>query len=356
MKKYRFIPGVALLVISFIMMMNESFPAVISMILLLAAAILLIYESRGTVYFTKAVKAINSGDPVKKQQGVMQMKKALDAGLSNENAVVAASVLLQNDDVEKARAALEELSKSQDKKVSGPAMSSLSMYYWLTGDNDKAIELCEKAMKLGYVSRNLCINLLTYYLAAGKTREFGDLLSEMGTSGAASPAIVDFLALNEMFHGNWKQAGAYLEALCVEATPGFPDAYIHFAQVYLHYGEAAKAIAMLQEALDSDFARYSVYTKEYVEDLIRILKDGHECIPFIEAAGKDNKAILRIANGQLPKYERKEEADILSDVLPGFPALPDFSKVVASADTDDDRDANTELSEADEKWLRKHQD
>ncbi len=355
MKKYRFVPGVALLVISFITMMNENFPVIISMALLIAASALFIYGSRGTVYFTKAVKAINSGDPIKKQKGVELMKKALNAGLSNENAVVAASVMLQNDDVDEAREALEELAKAQDKKVSGSAMSSLSMYYWLVGDNDTAIELCEKAMKLGFVSRNLCINLLTYYLAAGKTREFGELLQQMGTSGAASPAVVDFLALNEMFHGKWKQAGAYLEALCVEATPGFPDAYIHFAQVYMHYGEIAKAIGMLKEALDADFARYSVYTKDYVNEMIRILSDGHECVPFIEAANRDNKAILKIANGKFPKYERSEEEFTLP-VIPGYPALPDFKLVVSTADTDDDRDANIELSEADEKWLEKHQD
>lgn len=355
MNKYRFFPGAIVLAIALIAMMTEEVPAWLSLILITAAAVLFIYGSRGTVYFTKAVKAINSMDPVRKQKGIDLMRKALDAGLSNENAVVAASVMLQNDEIERAKNVLEPLSKSKERKVAGPALSSLSMYYWLNDDYTKAIELCEKAKEIGYVSRNLCINLLTYYLAAGKTREFSDLLSEMGTSGAASPAIVDFIAVNEMFHGNWKQAGAYLEALCIEATPSFPDAYVHFAQVYMHYGAIAEARKMLSEALDTDFARYSVYSKESVSEMLRILSDGMECIPFVEAANRDNKAILRIVNGKLPRYEKAEESTDLPDVLPGYPAMPDFRNEIQEEDLDD-REANTELTEADEKWLSRHGD
>ena len=195
MRKYRFIPGAGVLALALIAMMNEDVPAVIGLILIIAAAILLIFASRGTVYFSKAVRAINSSEPGKKEKGVELMEKALKAGLSDENAVVAASVLLQNDNEEKAKEILEPLSMSKERKVAGPALSSLSMYYWLQKDYAKAIELCEKSKSIGYVSRNLCINLLTYYLAAGKTREFSELLDEMGTSGGSSPAIVDFVAV-----------------------------------------------------------------------------------------------------------------------------------------------------------------
>ncbi len=356
MGKYRFIPGTGVLILALIAMMDDSIPAFIGLILITAAAVLLIYASRGTVYFSKAVRAINSMEYGKKQQGVQLMKKALKAGLSNENAVVAASVLLQNDDEESAKEILEPLSLSKERKVAGPALSSLSMYYWLQKDYAKAIELCETAKTNGYVSRNLCINLLTYYLAAGKTREFSELLDEMGTSGASSPAIVDFLAVNAMFHGEWKQAGAYLRALCDEAKPGFPDAYVHFAQVYMHYGDVENARRMLKEALDSDFARYSVYTKENVAEMLEILSDEYRCIPFVEAANRDNKAILRIVNGTIPRFERSEIAKPIPSILPGYPAEPDFSEVISEADEEDDREANTELTDADEKWLKRHQD
>lgn len=356
MRKYRFIPGAGVLALALIAMMNEDVPAVIGLILIIAAAILLIFASRGTVYFSKAVRAINSSEPGKKEKGVELMEKALKAGLSDENAVVAASVLLQNDNEEKAKEILEPLSMSKERKVAGPALSSLSMYYWLQRDYAKAIELCEKSKSIGYVSRNLCINLLTYYLAAGKTREFSELLDEMGTSGGSSPAIVDFVAVNAMFHGQWKQAGAYLEALCSEARPNFPDAYVHFAQVYMHYGDVKNARRLFSEALDADFARYSVYTKETVKEMLNLLNDKQCCRPFIEAANRDNKAILKIVNGTIPNFEKAETDEEIPDVLPGFPALPDFSEVISNEEEDDDREANTELTEADERWLKRHED
>ncbi len=356
MKKYRYIPGAVLLALSLIGMMTEGVPEWLSFILLIAAAVSVVFASRGMLSYSKAVKAINSGDYAKKQEGVRLMEKAVDAGLPDESAVVAASVLLQNGREDKGKELLESLAKSTNRKVSGPALASLSMYYWMTGEYGRAIELCEKAKSDGYSSRNLYINLLTYYLAAGKTREFSDLLEEMGTSGAAAPAIVDFHAVNEMLRGDWRQAGTFLEALCTEARPGFPDPYIHFAQVHMHYGNIGKAKEMLTEALDADYARYSVYKKETVAEMLRILSDSHECVPFVEAANRDNKAILKIVNGTLPRYERSEEECTLSQ-LPGYPEEPVFSEVLKEAveEDDDDRDANTELTEADERWLRRHQ-
>ena len=84
MRKYRFIPGAGVLALALIAMMNEDVPAVIGLILIIAAAILLIFASRGTVYFSKAVRAINSSEPGKKEKGVELMEKALKA-IEEEN-------------------------------------------------------------------------------------------------------------------------------------------------------------------------------------------------------------------------------------------------------------------------------
>ena len=355
MKKYRYVPGVVLLVLALISMSTEGVPEWLSMALCLVAVAAMVYASRGMASYAKAVKKINSSTAEGKAEGVALMKKALKAGLSDSSAVVAGAVLLQNDDPEMAKDVLERLSSSTDRKVSSPAMTSLSMYYWTKKDYQKAIELCEKAKANGYSTRNLQINLLTYYIAAGKTREFDELLHEMGTSGAASPAIVDFHAINEMLHGDWKQAGAFLEALCLEAKPKFPDPYVHFAQVYLHYGDLGDARKLLEEALHAEYARFSVYTKEGVSEMLRALSDSYECVPFTEAANRDNKAILKIVNGGLPRWEAAAEP-FTGDAIPGYPAMPQFKLEIRNAEVElDDRDVDTELNEDDERWLERHQ-
>ena len=229
-------------------------------------------------------------------------------------------------------------------------MTSLSMYWWMKKDYQKAIDLCLEAKKKGYVSKNIYINLLTYYLAAGKTKDFSETLKEMGTSGASSPAIVDFIAVNEMLHGNWKQAGAYLEALCNEASPAFPDPYIHFAQVHLHYGNLRDARAMMEKAVAAEYARYSVYTRDTAKAMLKAISSERDILPFAEAAERN---VLLIVNGQLPEWKPSDEG-FEGDTIPGCPEEPLFREMLKEEELDD-REANTELTEKDEEWLRRHQ-
>ena len=348
--KYRYIPGTILLCLSLIGMITEGVPAWLSFALLVISCILMIFASRGTGIYNKAIKLVNTG---KIEEGTQLMKKTLSAGLSHSDSVVAAAIVLQNDDPELAKDTLERLTKASDGKIAGSALAYLSMYYWIQKDYDKAIELCEKAKANGYTSRTLNINLLTYYLAAGKTKEFSALVDEIGTSGASAPAIVDFIAVREMLRGAWLQAGTYLQALCNEAVPAFPDPYVHFAQVYLHYGNLEKARKALEKAEMKEYARYSVYTREMVSEMLRIISDPKECVPFTQAANRDNKAIVKIANGRLPEFTPDDE-DFTLPVIPGYPAEPDFAELLNQDDTLDEREISTDLTEDDEKWLKKH--
>ncbi|MBO8435907.1 MAG: hypothetical protein IAA97_02890 [Spirochaetes bacterium] len=349
--KYRYVPGTILLCLALIGFITEQIPGWMSFLLLIASCIQMIYASRGTGIYNKAIKLINKGNMT---EGVALMKKALIAGLSDSDAVVAAALVLQNDDAELAKETLERLTKASDGKIAGSALAYLSMYYWMQQDYSQAIALCEKAKANGYSSRNLQVNLLTYYLAAGKTKEFSALVDEIGTSGASSPAIVDFIAVREMLRGGWLQAGTYLQALCNEATPAFPDPYVHFAQVYLHYGDLEKAREALKKAEIKEYAKYSVYKREMVSEMLRIISDSKECVPFTQAANRDNKAIVKIANGQIPAYTPSEE-EFLLPVIPGYPAEPDFSATLKQEESlDDEREISTDLTASDEEWLKKH--
>ena len=72
LKKYRTIIPVAIIAISFAMTLSQSIPKVIPVVMMAIAAILLIYTSRGTLYFSKASKALN-----KKEEGSMEKAIAL---------------------------------------------------------------------------------------------------------------------------------------------------------------------------------------------------------------------------------------------------------------------------------------
>lgn len=348
--KYRLVPGAVLIVAALISMSIEGTPGWVGLAFVVLAVIALALANRGVYIYTKAIRMINSGHS-DKQQTTAMMKKALSIGLPQNYAMVAATLMLQDDDPEAARKVLEPLAKASDGKIAGGAMTSLSMYWWMKKDYQKAIDLCLEAKKKGYVSKNIYINLLTYYLAAGKTKDFSETLKEMGTSGASSPAIVDFIAVNEMLHGNWKQAGAYLEALCNEASPAFPDPYIHFAQVHLHYGNLRDARAMMEKAVAAEYARYSVYTRDTAKSMLKAISSEKDILPFAEAAERN---VLLIVNGQLPEWKQSDEG-FEGDTIPGCPEEPLFREMLKKEEELDDREANTELTEKDEEWLRRHQ-
>ena len=352
MGKYRYLPGAGLFALALIAMITEEVPAWLSLVILAAAAIALIIASRGTIYFTRGVKKVKDG---KREEALALFEKALDLGLSNSYQSIAATVLLQEGDAEKGRKYLEPLVKVSDTKLRSNAEVSLSMYYWLSGDIDKAISLCEDARSIGCRDRNLYINLCTYYLADKRVNEFREMLKEYGTKGAASPSFVDFHAVSGMLRGDWKNAGSYLEALFESMNPDFADPYVHFAEVYLHYGELAKARKMLELAKKTEFGRFSVYSVEMIDEMLRAVSDPAECVAFAEAAEKN---VLRIVNGKLPLAWKTPEAKICrEDVIPGFPAMPSFSGKPHDADEDaDDGFVNTEITDDDEEWLRRHQE
>ena len=75
--------------------------------------------------------------------------------------------MLQHGDMEKGREILEHLSNGNNPKTKDASKVSLSMYWWMKGDLDKAIELSEKALENGCKDKNLYVNLCTYLLEKG---------------------------------------------------------------------------------------------------------------------------------------------------------------------------------------------
>ena len=352
MKRYRNIPGIVLLVIAMILMTNEQIPAWISLVILAVAAVLLIINARGNVYFSKAVKLFQSnGDPEKTKA---YFEKALDAGVPDQYMIIAASVLLRSSMSVKAKDALEPIAAGSNEKRAAEAKTELSIYYWFSKDPEKAISLCESAKEgEGRKDRNVYVNLCTYYLGTGDVKKFRENLKEGLAIDPDSPALADFRAVSYILEGNYKAAGSLLTDLLEKATPAFADPYIHLAMVYLYYGEREKAQDALSKARETVFHITSIYSRDDVTRLGAAVDDDWQIMPAVNAIFSDT---LSFINGKVPEWGKADEpCHEMEKTHNGLkleePASISYEDEEEKEDSDD---VSTELSESDEEWIRRH--
>ena len=352
MKRYRNIPGIVLLVIAMILMTNEQIPAWISLVILAVAAVLLIINARGNVYFSKAVKLFQSnGDPEKTKA---YFEKALDAGVPDQYMIIAASVLLRSNMSVKAKDALEPIAAGSNEKRAAEAKTVLSIYYWFSKDPEKAIALCESAKEgEGRKDRNVYVNLCTYYLGTGDVKKFRENLKEGLAIDPDSPALADFRAVSYILEGNYKAAGSLLTDLLEKATPAFADPYIHLAMVYLYYGEREKAQDALSKARETVFHITSIYSRDDVTRLGAAVDDDWQIMPAVHAIFSDT---LSFINGKVPEWGKADEpCHEMEKTHNGLeleePASISYEDEEEKEDSDD---VSTELSESDEEWIRRH--
>ena len=326
--------------------MATSLSPVLTLMLLVLSAGGFIYCLRGSYYLSKASGIIRNGKREKYGRASDLCMKALDAGLSESYMMAASSLLMQYGDREKARPVLERFLSSKKEKLRYHAEATLSQYYFMTGDPEKAIELAEDAERAGYSSRGLEINMLNYYLKAGRLDAFRSRLEEYDRKMPDVPALEDFRAVLHMAEGRFEEAGKTLFSLLGIWQPTFSDPYVHYAIIHMHYGERRKAIEMLERAKDMQYTNMSLYPAPLIMKMIGIL-NGDVAIPFMKAASEN---IMGLLNGVLPEYtENKEEAS--------FPPEPDFSfyRTPGGRIRRHEGEISTDLNDEDEEWLRRHQ-
>ena len=350
LKKYRTIIPVAIIAISFAMTLSQSIPKVIPVVMMAIAAILLIYTSRGTLYFSKASKALNKKEEGSMEKAIALYEKAYNAGLPYQYLFVIGTIFLQHGDIEKGKQALIDATKATDKKLAFQATEALSMYYWIKKDLDKAIELCIMARDMNLRDKNLYINLGSYYLAKGDTKEFKHVLKEAFKYKQESSALIDMQAQCLMLTGDWHRAGNFLHTLFTQTTPAYIDPYIHFAYVYMHYGDVDMARKYLSDCLEkASFSNMSLYSKEDIEEMIAALDNEKTRWAFVDNATAN---VLASFNGVMPSYNREI-------TKPEFEALPTFTlegKMQEEINEKAENEPDTSLNEEDEIWLQNHQD
>ena len=355
-KKYQQWPALAVLVAAIASTFVDGMPPTIVLVLLIISAVLFIISSRGSKYFNKAQRIIAARDLSRYPEAIGYLEKAIKAGMPDSYLVIAASVLMQYGDMEKARQALVPLLESKDKQTAALAKITLSLYWFANDDLERAIELCESARdENGSTDRNLCFNLAVYYLRAGRRKDFRKCVKDALTRYPSSPAISDMQAVLFMLDERWDLAGSMLYAIFDSTSPTSAEPYVHMAMTYLHYGMIEKAREELEKADAAHFTNISIYSSEDIEKLMKALEDPEE---IMAAAAAVNSSTMATAAGIMPSWNRGEAASVLS-VLPGYPELPDFRSIAIQPKDDADEgrsDVNTELTEADEKWLKRHED
>ena len=348
MKKYRTVPATILLIAGLIMILSGNIPRYFPIIFLALSLILYIWTSRGSMYFAKANKIMQKDGRENIEKSRPYYEKAYKAGVPLNYELYIGIVMVQYFDYEQGGEILKRLSENRNQKIAFQALDSLSMYYWIKKDYKEAISTAEKAKEMNLKDRNLYINLCTYYLAAGDERKFRLTLKEAYRNKLESVALLDLEAVLQIIDGNYMRAGGFLKSLFEIKEPRFIDPYVHEAMVYMHYGEADKAISILNKGLaNCYFSNTSVLDQEGIRKMIGILENAETKHSFMKAAEEEK---LNLINGIIP--EAKECAD--SNV---YPPLPDFiSENIKKEDINekDEGDIDTSLTDEDEEWLKKH--
>lgn len=354
--KYRQGISVIILLAVLVLVVATPLQGTVKLILMALALVIIGFNSRGNASYAKANKIVAARNMARMDEAVALYSKAVKAGISSNYQLMAGTIILQYGDIEEGRRILEKLTNDKNKDVRCVSKLSLSMYYWIKKDLDRAIGLCGEARDEGYRNQNLYVNLCTYHLADHNQKQFLKMLKEAFSNNMASVPLIDLQAVHLMLQDNWKDAGGTLKGIFDQVTPSFPDPYVHMAQVKLHYGNVKDAVEYLKNGLGSIFSNTVLFKKSMLEEMIEGLENENSRLAWVEGV---NNSLETMINGNMPAVG--ENLRPCGDpVIPGYPQEPAFksdgnqSAIARNVVGDDERDVDTELNEEDEKWLKRH--
>lgn len=315
------------------------------------AVVFIIFNALGLFFYTRGSKNLQTLDTECRKKAIKYFSLAITFGLSSKMEVVAATLILQEGDREKGKTLLEGLLSDRAKDVAGAAETSLSMYYWMKGDLEKAIELCQDAMAKGYKDKNSYINLSTYYLEKGDTKNFSKIIKEAKSYKMYIKAMLDLESAYAQMNGDWYRSGVLLTELFNNSDPAFIDPYIHFSMVYLHYGEVKEALNKLHMIKEKcHITNTSMLSEDQIDTLIKLVEDENSRWGLLEEINKEPGIFYKRIIPEVKKGLSK----------PDTPSLPSFiqEETPITLETEDEEkdedDINTDITEEDEKWLRSH--
>ena len=310
-----------------------------------------LFWKRSILFYLQANRQVVKPDSSDWEKAWPLYQKAIKNGLPSGYVITAASMYLQRGDYTTGKEIIENyLQKQETNKDMGLVNISktmVSMAYWMDGDLDKAIQTVKEVYESGYRDKNLFINYGTYALEKGDLDTARKLIKEAKELEKTSPGIFDNRGWLMILEGKWEEADElYLEL--VGKSPRFPEPFVHYAQVKIHYGQVGEALVLLDRAVNARFSNTSGMKKE----LLMQLKERLENPDTRRAAALEIDGNPKVvASGKIPLQMQesfeKEEGDYLS----GFAEEP-----IQQVQTieEEERLPNTELTEADLEYAKKH--
>ncbi|MBI9095399.1 MAG: pilus assembly protein PilF [Sphaerochaeta sp.] len=285
-------------------------------------------------------------------------QKALHSGLIPAYRITIASMYIQRDDANVGKAIIEEYlaqkRKKEDTALTNIAKTMLSMVYWMEDDMDTAIGLVKEVYDSGYRDKNLFINYGTYALEQGDLTTARMLVEQGSGYEKTSPGIHDNHGWLCLLEGKWDEANGLYTTL-VEKGPAFPEPFLHAAQVKIHYGKVGEALELLEKALLARYSNTTSMSKEIIRTLKERLEDPktrRSCALEIE----QNTGL--VASGNLPPALTETFGEEQALVLSGFAKEKEKPKNKQEAKKhnlpEEDYTPNTDLTEADLEYARKH--
>ena len=313
-----------------------------------------IYFKRSVFYYVKANKKVTDPNEEVWKEAWPLYRKAIGSGLQKQFVITAASMFLQRGDAHEGKQIIQEYlssEKHRNETLDNIAKTMISMAYWMEGDLQKAIDTVEEVYQGGYRDKNIFINYTTYALEAGDLKKAKELLDASADMEKTSPGIHDNRGWLYLLTGKWEKAAVLYEDL-VNREPKFPEPYVHYAQVKIHYGLVGEAIALLEKALEARFANTSGMNKATITALKTALENPETRVKTAKEIDQDTK---EVASGRLPKPINESFAKTDELILPDFAPPKELPKAVQKQeavnpekdDDEEERIPNTDLTEED---------
>lgn len=328
-------------------------------ILLGLFALGLLFIKRGVFYYAAANRKAGSEDPAQWEQAWPLYRRAIKAGIPTAYTITAASMMLQRGDQHEGRQILESYlssSKKRDTSLDAVAKTIISMAHWMDGNLKEAIESVKEVYESGVRDKNLFINFTTYLIEDGQLTRAQDLIDEAIGDGQSSPGLEENQGWIYMLQNRWEEAEEVLASL-VERNPRFPEAYVHYAQVRIHFGEIAEATELFEYALKTRFSNTSAMREATITHFIERLRDSKSRLQMAREIDAD---VAAVSSGAKPKPLEGVFEETDAPHIEGFATRMIKPKVVAKPEstpkpkkkpTQEDRVPNTDLTEEDLKLI-----